>query len=79
MIVFAMAGCPHDTDVLMWDVIEQEWRIGCLRVLIEGVDAHPAACTMREADDLIECDNPVPVFENASHWCALPLPVGVFE
>jgi len=75
MIVHPIGGAPHNIDVLMWDALESEWRIGHFRDMIPGVNAYPVACTMREADDLIECDNPVPVFEKTTHWSPLPPPV----
>lgn len=75
MIIHPIASAPHDVDVLMWDVLEREWRIGHIRGVLEGVEPFHVACTVREASDLISDDNPIPVFMEASHWAALPMPV----
>lgn len=63
------------TDVLLWDVLGGEWRIGHQRTLYVG-EAFWCACSLAEATDLVTDGMPVPVFEEVTHWAALPLPPG---
>lgn len=63
---------PTLENVLLWDTIEREWRIGHARVMIDGVPAFYCAVSVSEAHDLIIDDYPVPVFAEVSHWARLP-------
>lgn len=75
MSVHAIETTPVPTlsDVLLWDAIEREWRIGHARQMIPGLDeAYYCACSCAEAADLITDGEPVPVFMQATHWARLP-------
>jgi hypothetical protein len=70
-------GAPTLENVLLWDVLEGEWRIGHARLMIDGLPAFYCAVSVAEAHDLIADDYPVPVFEEVSHWARLPDQPGV--
>ena len=67
---------PAMQNVLLWDTVEREWRIGHLRMLDDGVAEHLCACSVEEAHELIADDQPVPVFVDVSHWARLPVEPG---
>lgn len=73
MIVHEIASAVTEIDILLWDAIEREWRIGHGREVIDGL-IHWCACTMREAAEMLADDLPVPVFERVTHWSPLPAP-----
>lgn len=68
----AMTAVPAMQNVLLWDTVEREWRIGHLRSVIEGVAAYYCGVPVAEANDLLSDDYPVPVFTDVSHWARLP-------
>lgn len=75
MTVHTIATEPMKlVNVLLFDAVEGEWRIGHLRVVLEGVDPFYCACTVAEAADLLCEGVPVPVFADVSHWAQLPDP-----
>ena len=59
-------------NLLMFDPIEAEWRVGHLREVLPGVEPCHCACTVTEANDMLMDDQPVPVFTEVSHWARLP-------
>lgn len=68
----AEIAAPELANVLFWDAMEREWRIGHVRPMIEGVEPFYCACSVGEAHDLIAGDLPVPVFTEVTHWARLP-------
>ena len=66
-------AAPVLSDVLMFDAIEREWRIGHARRMIPGIDeVYHCACSCAEAAALITDGELVPVFMSVSHWARLP-------
>jgi hypothetical protein len=64
---------PSMQNVLMWDALEREWRVGHLRVMDEGGEAMELACTVEEANDVLTSgDGMLPVFMEVTHWARLP-------
>lgn len=72
MIINGLNGAPDMEDILVFDRIEDEWRIGHKRVLYVG-EEFICACTVREANDYVADGAPVPVFAEALCWAALPV------
>jgi hypothetical protein len=67
---------PLNVDILLWDALEQEWRIGHQRRVLDGVEPFFCACCKQDADDMIDADQPVPIFERVTHWVPLPPKIG---
>jgi hypothetical protein len=65
---------PVLQNVLMWDALEREWRVGHLRVMDEGGEALELACTVEEANDALSeaQETLLPVFMEVTHWTRLP-------
>lgn len=59
-------------NIMLWDAVEEEWRIGHLRHFPDVGVEYWCACTCREAADLITDGEPVPVFMRVTHWAQLP-------
>lgn len=79
MSVHDLAEKPAPTlvNILLWDALEMEWRIGHLRAVIEGMEPYYCACSVSDAHDLITSDLPVPIFADVTHWSRLPDQPGV--
>lgn len=64
---------PVLSNVLLWDAVEGEWRIGHARQVIpEVAEVYLCACSVEEAHELITDGEPVPVFMSVTHWARLP-------
>lgn len=77
MIIHPIASAPEALrDVLLWDVGEEEWRVGHLRFMRDIEQDYWIACSCREAAELITDGEPVPVFAEVSHWTPMPPKMG---
>lgn len=73
MVVHEISGAPEMTDVLLWDAMEREWRIGHGRALAAvGGRLCWCACTVREGDEIAADEEPIIVFTQVTHWSPLP-------
>ena len=76
MIVHEISSAPGPLiNVLLWDEIESEWRIGHKRRFADVGEDFWCSCTVAEAAELITDGEPVPVFTEVSHWSPLPPPM----
>lgn len=74
MNVIAIENAPPMlTNVLLWDAMEREWRVGHGRIMVPGLsEVYWVDGTVDDAHDLITDGEPVGVFTQVTHWARLP-------
>lgn len=70
----AKLDIPALQNVLMFDAIEREWRIGHVRWFKDIGAPLTLACTVEEANDALsdEGATPLMIFTEVTHWARLP-------
>jgi len=63
---------PLMTNVLLWDELEREWRIGHARRLLDLDEVWHCEGSVADVHELITDGMPVPVFSRVTRWARLP-------